>query len=46
MKITGIQAIPLAIPLKPMDPPSTWTAGTRKQIVVRVLTDEGLTGTG
>src|SRR5215472_17184185 len=46
MKITGIQAIPLAIPLKPMSPASAWTAGTRKQIVVRVLTDEGLTGIG
>jgi D-galactarolactone cycloisomerase len=46
MKITGVQAIPLAIPMKPMDPPSTWRAGTRKQIVVRVLTDEGVTGTG
>jgi len=46
MKITGLEAIPLAIPMKPMDPPSTWRAGTRKQIVVRVLTDEGVTGTG
>src|SRR6266542_4977263 len=46
MKITAIHAIPLAIPMKPMDPPSTWRAGTRKQIVVRVVTDEGLTGTG
>src|SRR5262245_39544707 len=32
--------------MKPTDPPSTWRAGTRKQIVVRVATDEGLTGTG
>jgi D-galactarolactone cycloisomerase len=46
VKIKTIQAIPLAIPMKPMDPPSTWRAGTRKQIVVRVVTDEGLTGTG
>ncbi|PWU18419.1 MAG: hypothetical protein C5B48_14780 [Candidatus Rokuibacteriota bacterium] len=46
MKITGVEAIPLAIPMKPMDPPSTWRAGTRKQIVVRVRTDDGLTGTG
>jgi len=46
MKITAIRAIPLAIPMKPMDPPSTWRAGTRKQIVVRVVTDDGLTGTG
>jgi L-alanine-DL-glutamate epimerase-like enolase superfamily enzyme len=29
-----------------MSPASAWTAGTRKQIVVRVLTDQGLTGIG
>ena len=46
MKITGVQAIALAIPLLPLDPPSSWSAGTRKQIIVRVHTDEGLTGTG
>ena len=46
MKITGIQAIPLAIPTKPLRPPSTWPARTRKQIVVRVLTDTGLSGVG
>jgi len=46
MKITAIQAIPLAIPLRRLDPPSTWREGTRKQIVVRVATDEGLVGTG
>src|SRR5262245_56176525 len=32
--------------MKATDPPSTWRAGTRKQIVVRVGTDDGLTGTG
>jgi len=46
VKITRVQAIALAIPLRPLDPPSSWSAGTRKQIVVRVHTDEGLTGTG
>ncbi len=46
MKITGIQAISLAIPMKPMTPPSAWKAGTRKQIIVRVLTDEGISGVG
>jgi D-galactarolactone cycloisomerase len=46
VKIREIKAIPLAIPMKPLDPPSTWRAGTRKQIVVRVVTDDGLTGTG
>jgi L-alanine-DL-glutamate epimerase-like enolase superfamily enzyme len=46
MKIRTIEAIPLAIPMKVLDPPSAWRAGTRKQIVVRVTTDEGLVGTG
>jgi D-galactarolactone cycloisomerase len=46
MKITAVHAIPLAIPMKAMTPPSTWRAGTRKQIVVRVVTDDGITGTG
>ena len=46
MKITAIEAVPLAIPLKPMTPPSPWTGGTRKQIFVRVHTDEGVTGLG
>ena len=46
MKITAIEAVPLAIPLKPMDPPSPWTGGTRKQIFVRVHTDEGWIGLG
>jgi len=46
VKITQIEAIPLAIPMKAMRPPSAWTAGARKQIVVRVHTDEGLSGVG
>ena len=46
MKITAIEAVPLAIPLKPMTPPSPWTGGTRKQIYVIVRTDEGITGLG
>ncbi len=46
MKITAVRAIPLAIPMKAMTPPSTWRAGTRKQIIVRVVTDDGITGTG
>ena len=46
MKITAVEAICLAIPMKPLDPPSPWTAATRKQIVVRVRTDAGLTGVG
>jgi D-galactarolactone cycloisomerase len=46
MKITTIEAICLAIPMKPLDPPSPWTSATRKQIIVRVKTDAGLTGVG
>jgi D-galactarolactone cycloisomerase len=46
MKITAIEAICLAIPMKPLDPPSPWTSATRKQIIVRVKTDAGLTGVG
>jgi L-alanine-DL-glutamate epimerase-like enolase superfamily enzyme len=46
MKITGIDAIPLAIPLRPMTPPSAWADAVRKQIVVRVKTDAGLVGLG
>lgn len=46
MKIAAIQAIPLAIPVKAALPPSAWRAGSRKQIVVRVVTDQGLTGIG
>src|SRR2546428_13617001 len=46
MKITSIEAICLALPMKPLDPPSPWTAATRKQIVVRVKTDGGPVGVG
>jgi D-galactarolactone cycloisomerase len=46
MKIADVQAIPLAIPYRSLDPPSPWTDGLRKQILVRVVTDEGLTGWG
>ncbi len=42
MKIRGVHAIPLAIPMKPMAPPSTWTAGTRKQIVVREINEDAI----
>src|SRR6185436_5764428 len=46
MKITEVRAFPLAIPLRQVDPPSSWAAGAGKQILVRVTTDEGLTGWG
>jgi hypothetical protein len=46
VKITALQAIPLAIPHRPMTPPSPWSASLAKQILVRVDTDEGLVGWG
>ena len=46
MKITDVRAIPLAVPVKPWTPDSPWRAGIGKQILVRVTTDEGLTGWG
>jgi D-galactarolactone cycloisomerase len=46
MKITALQAIPLAIPHRPMTPPSPWSASLAKQILVRMGTDEGLVGWG
>jgi len=46
MKITEVRAFPLAIPLRAATPPSSWAAGAGKQILVRLTTDEGLTGWG
>ncbi|MCC6179602.1 MAG: mandelate racemase/muconate lactonizing enzyme family protein [Chloroflexi bacterium] len=46
MKIVDVQAIPLAIPLAPATPPSPWGQRMRRQVVVRVLSDEGLVGLG
>ena len=46
MKIRDVRAIPLAIPLREGLPRSSWTAGTSKQLLVRILTDEGLVGWG
>jgi L-alanine-DL-glutamate epimerase-like enolase superfamily enzyme len=46
MKVTEVRAIPLAIPLAPATPPSSWAAGLARQILVRVTTDEGLVGWG
>src|SRR2546426_9184288 len=46
VKITGVEAIPLAVPLRENTPPSPWAAATAKQILVRLTTDEGLTGWG
>lgn len=44
--ITEVRAIPLAIPLRESLPPSPWTAGASKQVLVRVATDDGLVGWG
>jgi L-alanine-DL-glutamate epimerase-like enolase superfamily enzyme len=46
MKITGIDVVTLALPMKPLSPPSAWAAATRKQLIVAVRTDEGVTGLG
>ena len=46
MKITEIRAIPLAVPLQQVGPPSSWAGGAGKQILVRAATDEGLIGWG
>ncbi len=40
MKITEIRAIPLAVPLQQVGPPSSWAGGAGKQILVRAATDE------
>jgi L-alanine-DL-glutamate epimerase-like enolase superfamily enzyme len=46
VKITDVRAIPLAIPVRAWVPDSPWRAGIGKQILVRLTTDEGLTGWG
>jgi L-alanine-DL-glutamate epimerase-like enolase superfamily enzyme len=46
MRITDVHAIPIAIPFRRMQPPSGWAAWSGKQVIIRVLTDEGLTGIG
>jgi L-alanine-DL-glutamate epimerase-like enolase superfamily enzyme len=46
MKITDLQIIPLAIPLRQETPESPWVAGLGKQIIVQVHTDSGIVGLG
>jgi L-alanine-DL-glutamate epimerase-like enolase superfamily enzyme len=47
MKITGVRAIPLAVPIRELAPvASSWSARVSKQILVEVRTDGGLTGWG
>jgi L-alanine-DL-glutamate epimerase-like enolase superfamily enzyme len=46
MKITDVRAYPLSIPVRPMRPRSPWIDGLPRQIIVKIATDEGLTGIG
>jgi L-alanine-DL-glutamate epimerase-like enolase superfamily enzyme len=47
MKITGVRAIPLAVPIKESAPvQSGWSARASKQILVEMRTDDGLVGWG
>ncbi|MGE3908482.1 MAG: mandelate racemase/muconate lactonizing enzyme family protein [Chloroflexota bacterium] len=46
MKITDVRALPLAIPTGASDRHSPWWARQGKQLIVQVLTDEGLVGLG
>jgi len=46
VKITSVDALALGLPWRPTDPPSAWTAGLGKQVLVRIATDEGLVGWG
>ena len=46
MKITGVAAIPLAVPVRAGSPPSPWEPALAKQVLVRIDTDAGLTGWG
>jgi len=46
MKITDVQIIPLAIPLRYETPESPWAAGLGKQIIVQIHTDAGISGLG
>ena len=46
MKITSVRAIPLAIPVRDESPSSPWTDAIAKQVLVRIDTDDGLSGWG
>ena len=46
MKVVDVQAIPLAVPLKKKGPPSKRSGRLTKQIVVKILCDDGITGIG
>jgi len=46
VQITDVRAIPLAIPMRAQEPPSSWASWCGKQLVVRVSTDDGVEGIG
>jgi D-galactarolactone cycloisomerase len=46
VKITDVRAVALAIPVRETIPPSPWSGATGKQLLVRITTDDGLTGWG
>ncbi|MCB1364485.1 MAG: mandelate racemase/muconate lactonizing enzyme family protein [Rhodobacteraceae bacterium] len=46
MKITEIEAIPLFIPLAPMNPPAPLADSSAHHTVIRIRTDEGIEGVG
>ncbi len=46
MRIVGVEAVALSIPLAPLEPESAWGGGFRETVIVRVGTDAGLTGVG
>lgn len=46
MKITAVRAIPLAIPTGASERHSPWWARQARQVIVEVVTDEGLVGLG
>jgi L-alanine-DL-glutamate epimerase-like enolase superfamily enzyme len=46
VKIIGVRAMPLAIPIRTESPASPWTPAIAKQVLVRIETDAGLTGWG
>jgi L-alanine-DL-glutamate epimerase-like enolase superfamily enzyme len=46
MKIVDVHAIPLSIPLRQEPPESSWASGLGQQIIIEVVTDEGIVGVG
>lgn len=46
MKITDIRTFPLSIPFRPLRPHSPWADAARKQLIVKLHTDDGVIGIG